>query len=107
MKAGELCHRIRIEKNTNLDNHDEDPNWELHTTIWAKVTWLSVKDRLTAQANNSETIARCKIRKRSDVDTTMRVVYDGKNYSITGEPMPDAENGKTYMTLMLSHGIEH
>jgi hypothetical protein len=36
----------------------------------------------------------------------MRVVYDGKIYSITGEPLPDAENGKIYCTLMLSHGVE-
>ena len=107
-RAGELCHRIRIEKKTQ--DRDEDgnflePSWELHKTLWAKVTWLSAKDLLTAQASNSEMIARCKIRKRDDIDTTMRVVYDGKIYSITGEPMPDAENGKIYVTLMLSAGI--
>lgn len=109
ISAGELCHRIRIEKKTQ--DRDEngnflDPSWQLHKTLWAKVTWLSVKDKLTAEANNSEVLARCKLRKRNDIDTTMRLVYDNKIYSITGEPMPDAENGKIYMTLMLSAGIE-
>lgn len=108
-RASELCHRIRIEKETSSrdDNGNIlDPVWTIHATIWAKVTWLSVKDMLVAQANNSEIVARCKIRKRSDIDTTMRVVYDGKIYSINGEPLPDAENGKIYCTLMLSHGVE-
>lgn len=109
MNAGELCHRIRIEK--KIQGRDEngnflEPSWQLHKTLWAKITWLSVKDTLTAQANNSEVVARCKIRKRNDIDTTMRLVYDSKIYSITGEPLPDAENGKIYMTLMLSAGIE-
>ncbi|NHB57022.1 phage head closure protein [Acinetobacter sp. 194] len=109
LRAGELCHRIRIEKKTQ--DRDEDgnflePSWQIHTSLWARVTWLSVKDTLTAQANNSEVVARCKLRKRNDIDTTMRVVYDGKIYSITGEPLPDAENGKIYMTLILSCGVE-
>ena len=109
MNAGELCHRIRIEKKTQVRDEDGnflEPTWQTHSALWAKVTWLSVKDTLTAQANNSEVVARCKMRKRNDIDTTMRVVYDSKIYSITGEPMPDAENGKIYMTLMLSSGVE-
>lgn len=108
-RASELCHRVRIEKLTSPRDDDGNilvPLWTTHVNLWAKVTWLSVKDTLVAKANNSEIVARCKIRKRSDIDTTMRVVYDGKIYSITGEPLPDAENGKIYCTLMLSHGVQ-
>ena len=109
-RAGELCHRIIIEK-LSLESRDEDGNflpstWVEHKKLWAKVTWSSVKDVLTAKASNSETIARCKLRKRDDIDTARRVIYDGTIYAIDGPPLPDAENGKIYMTLMLSNGVE-
>lgn len=109
-RAGELCHRITIEK-LSLESRDEDGNflpsaWVEYKKLWAKVTWSSVKDILTAQASNSETIARCKLRKRNDITTGMRVIYDGIIYAIDGPPLPDAENGKIYMTLMLSNGVE-
>lgn len=109
-RAGELCHRIIIQKYLNA-GRDGDGNpipstWVEHKKLWAKVTWLSVKDTLVAQANESQVVARCKLRKRDDIDTAMRVIYDGQVYAIDGPPMPDAENGKIYMTLMLSSGVE-
>lgn len=109
-RAGELCHRITIEI-LNAESRDEDGNflpssWVVHKKLWAKITWLSVKDILTAQANNSETVARCKLRKRDDITTDMRVLYYGQIYAIDGPPLPDSENGKIYMTLMLSSGKE-
>lgn len=110
MRSGPLRHRITIEKFIP-ENRDEDGNflpsaWVEHKKLWAKITWLSVKDVLVAQASSSETIARCQLRKRDDIETTMRVIYDGQTYAIDGPPLPDAENGKTYMTLMVSSGIE-
>lgn len=107
--AGELRHRIMVQHFTSGRDEDGYPipeQWVDYMPLWAKVTHLSGKDLIAAQASNSKIVARLKIRYREDIDTTMRVVYDNKIYSITGEPMPDAENGKIYMTIMLSAGIE-
>ena len=105
-RAGELCHRIIIEK-LSLESRDEDGNflpstWVEHKKLWAKVTWSSVKDVLTAKASNSETIARCKLRKRDDIDSSMRVLFGEQTFQIVSPPKPDNENGRIYMTLELS-----
>lgn len=108
--AQQLCHRVTIEKyvsgGRDKDGNDLPVTWVEYKKLWAKVTWLSVKDILVAQANDSETMARCKLRLCDDIDTTMRVIYNGQVYAIDGPPMPDNENGQIYMTLMLSSGVE-
>ena len=115
IEAGELCHRITIEK-LGLESRDEDGNFLPSAWVpisgkplFAKVEYLSVRDVLTAQANNSETRARCKLRWSTltkQVDTTMRLIFEGNIFSIDGPPQRDNINGKIYMTLMLSNGVE-
>jgi len=51
---------------------------------------------------NTKTTARLKLRKRKDIDSGMRVLYDGQTFQIVSPPKPDNENGRIYMTLELS-----
>ena len=51
---------------------------------------------------DQETTARLKLRKRKDIDTGMRVLFDGQTFQIVSPPKPDNENGRIYMTLELS-----
>ena len=103
-RAGELCHRVTIQhKTTVYDEYNyETEAWTEYKKLWSKVTFLSVKDGLTAKAAGSETTARLKLRKRSDIDSSMRVLYDGQTFQIVSPPKPDNENGRIYMTLELS-----
>ncbi len=103
-RAGELCHRVTIQhKTTVYDEYNyETEAWTEFKKLWSKVTFLSVKDGLTAKAAGSETTARLKLRKRKDIDTGMRVLYDGQTFQIVSPPKPDNENGRIYMTLELS-----
>lgn len=103
-RAGELCHRVTIQhKTTVYDEYNyETEAWTEYKKLWSKVTFLSVKDGLTAKAAGSETTARLKLRKRKDVDTGMRVLFDGQTFQIVSPPKPDNENGRIYMTLELS-----
>lgn len=103
-RAGELCHRVTIQhKTTVYDEYNyETEAWTEYKKLWSKVTFLSVKDGLTAKAAGSETTARLKLRKRSDIDTGMRVLFDGQTFQIVSPPKPDNENGRIYMTLELS-----
>ena len=103
-RAGELCHRVIIQhKTTTYDEYNyETEAWTEFKKLWSKVTFLSVKDGLTAKAAGSETTARLKQRKRKDIDTGMRVLFDGQTFQIVSPPKPDNENGRIYMTLELS-----
>ncbi|SPJ21922.1 Phage head-tail joining protein [Prolinoborus fasciculus] len=103
-RAGELCHRVTIQhKTTVYDEYNyETEAWADFKPLWGRITFLSVKDGLTAKAAGSETTARLKLRKRKDIDTGMRVLFDGQTFQIVSPPKPDNENGRIYMTLELS-----
>ncbi|WP_180003330.1 MULTISPECIES: phage head closure protein [unclassified Acinetobacter] len=103
-RAGELCHRVTIQQKTTVyDEYNyETEAWADFKPLWGRITFLSVKDGLTAKAAGSETTARLKLRKRKDIDTGMRVLFDGQTFQIVSPPKPDNENGRIYMTLELS-----
>lgn len=103
-RAGELCHRVTIQhKTTVYDEYNyETEAWAEYKKLWGKISFLSVKDSLNAKAAGSETTARLKLRKRNDIDSSMRVLFDGQTFQIVSPPKPDNENGRIYMTLELS-----
>jgi len=103
-RAGELCHRVTIQhKTTVYDGYNyETEAWAEFKKLWGKISFLSVKDSLNAKAAGSETTARLKLRKRKDIDSGMRVLFDGQTFQIVSPPKPDNEKGQIYMTLELS-----
>ncbi len=104
MRAGKIRHRITIYKQTSGRSPTGavlPPTWTATMKLWASFEPLSVKDILAAQAAGSETVARCMVRYRTDIDSTMQVEHNGQLYDINGAPMPDAKTGREYMTLML------
>lgn len=103
-RAGELCHRVTIQHKTAVyDEYNyKTEAWTEFKRLWGKLEFLSVKDSINAKAAGSETTARLKLRKRKDIDSGMRVLYDGQTFQIVSPPKPDNENGRIYMTLELS-----
>lgn len=104
VNAGELRHRVTIQH--FIEQRDEynnllDKAWVEYKKLWAKVEFLSVKDTLTAKVAGSETTARLKIRKRTDITTEMRVLWKGQTFQIVSPPKPDNENGEIYVTFEL------
>ena len=61
--------------------------------LWAKVTPLSARDLIAAQGNQSQVVARLKIRHRTDIDSSMRVIFKGVKYAIDGPALNDPETG--------------
>lgn len=103
-KASRLRQRITVLKQTSGRSPSGavlPPTWTLYLTLWASMEPLSVKDVLTAQAAGSQTIARCIIRYRTDIDSTMQIEHNGRRYEINGDPLPDALSGREHLTLML------
>ena len=103
-RAGELCHLVTIQhKTTTYDEYNyETEAWTKYKKLWSKLEFLSVKDSINAKAAGSETTARLKLRKRDDIDSSMRVLFDGQTFQIVSPPKPDNENGRIYMTVELS-----
>lgn len=108
--AGELRNRITVQAFTDggrdEDGFEIEAAWSDYINLWAKITPLSSKDLISAQADQSEVVARMKIRYREDIDTTMRVIWKGRIFAIDSQALDDNETGVTYSTFNLSGGIE-
>lgn len=104
MRASKLRQRITVYKQTSGRSPTgavSTPTWTPWRTLWASVEPLSVKDVLTAQASGSHITARCILRYRNDINSTMQISHNDLRYDIDGDPLPDANSGLEYMTLML------
>ena len=111
VRAGQLRHRVTIES-YNSGGRDENgfatpATWIEHSKLWAKVTPLSSKDLLSAQAEQSEVTARMMVRYNTEIDTTMRVIWKGRTFAIDSEGLDDNEDGMTYTTFNLRSGVEN
>ena len=108
--APELCHRITIQHyvagGRDEDGFEIEGSWQEYKKLWAKVTPLSAKDLISAQADQSEVVARMKIRYREDITTTMQVIWKGRVFSIQSQALDDNETGNIYCTFLLGQGLE-
>lgn len=108
--AGELRTQVTIEQygggGRDEDGFEIASTWTEYAKVWAKITPLSSKDLINAQAAQSEVIARMVVRHRTDITTDMRVVHRGRIYAITSPGLDDNESGLVYTTYQLSGGVE-
>ncbi|ENW78406.1 hypothetical protein F909_04096 [Acinetobacter sp. ANC 3929] len=108
--AGELRHRVVIQKyqqgGRDDDGFEIEGGWIEYAKLWAKVTPLSAKDLIAAQADQSEGTARMKIRYRTDIDTEMQVIWKDRLFSIKSQALDDNEDSYTYCTFLLGQGVE-
>ncbi|WP_291349453.1 MULTISPECIES: phage head closure protein [unclassified Acinetobacter] len=108
--APELCHRITIQHyvagGRDEDGFEIEGSWQEYQQLWAKVTPLSARDLISAQADQSEVVARMKIRYREDINTTMQVIWKGRTFSIQSQALDDNETGNIYCTFLLGQGLE-
>lgn len=111
MQVGQLKHRITIQQEKNGTQNPTTGKvttaWVDLMTIWADVSDLSTKDQLQAKALSSTIQARAKIRyskQASEINTTMRVKFEGNYYQIDGNPTHDLNSRREYLTLNLSTG---
>lgn len=81
MRAGRLCHRLRLQTRIGAKNSfsETEYSWSTFDTVWAAVEPLSAREQLVAGQNRNETTHRITLRWRSGVLPTMRGVgIDGE-----------------------------
>lgn len=108
LSAGRLRHRIRIEKPV----YEQDPvtgemvkGWSLVADkVPAAIEPLSVREFIAARSYQSEVTARIVIRRRAEIDATMRILHRDRVYNIRGV-LSDPDSGLEYLTLPCSEGV--
>lgn len=113
MSAGRLRHRVTIE---SMAGGVQSPLTGEMVSEWvavarnvpAEILPLSAREMVAAQAVQSEVSARVVMRRRYDVDATMRLIHEtrrGKTiYTIVGI-IPDNGSGEEWMTLPVKAGV--
>lgn len=68
-----------------------------YISIWAEPRFLRGRNLYTARAANVKTDVEFIIRHRTDLDETMRIAYNGKNYEIDG--IIPLDTTKSFMSI--------
>ena len=86
MGAGTMRHRVQIQAKTVAHDDHGAPvaTWTPVATVWASLEATSTREWFAAQQVQSEVTQRIRIRYRTDIDATMRVVHKGRVYDIVG-----------------------
>lgn len=78
--------------------------WRDVAKLWAEIVPMSAREFVAASAEQSEVRGRIVIRRRSDIDATMRIIHRGMAYQILGV-LADPVSGLEYQTLPVSEGV--
>lgn len=107
LASGRLRHQVELQEQVQT----QDPvtgeilvTWQTIARPWAAIEPLSARDFIAAQAQQSEVRGRITIRRRADINASMRFVHRGMKYQIFGI-MPDPVSGLEYMVCMTGEGV--
>ena len=84
MDTGSLNKRIQIEKRGQEQDAAGQPvaGWVPHVKLWANIRHVNGVQTIKAGAPTTVLQASMRIRYRTDVDESMRVIFKGKVYEI-------------------------
>lgn len=93
MEIGKLNRRVTIQRPATGDYSDGQPaiGWTDVATVWANVRYLNGIETVKADAATSVSKASIRIRRRTDVLPTMRVVLGTTNFNIQAV-LPDEQD---------------
>lgn len=110
--AGNLTDRITIQSPNGIGRDEygmeTGETWANVATVWADVDDLSTKDTIADRASQGTLQARAVVRYSSvtkNINTKMRVLFEGKYYRIDGDPKRDTKNRRTYLTINLAEAL--
>jgi len=105
LEAGKLRHKVQLQSITTT--RDEFGGvvkaWATVANTFADISYVSGKEYIVSGQLKAPITARLTIRKRANVDATMRVLYGNTVFDIQ-TVLPDL-NMNEYLTLMCSEGL--
>lgn len=97
MNPGELNQRIIVQKLvTNTENGYEEVEYENYRNPWSKVAYQLVRESATSQEQPIN-IIKCIIRYLKDIDRSMRIIFQGKTFSLFS--IDNTKYGRQYMEV--------
>lgn len=107
MQAGQLKYQLFIQAppTGKDDNGDPKTDWSPVCSPFAKKEDLSGRELFAAQSAHSEVTTRFRIRYRTGLSPTMRLVCDGVIYKIVA--VLDRDGRKRELQLMCSTGLSN
>lgn len=105
INAGDLNSRIMIQKKVEPDGPFQPlDEYEDYISLWSEARFLRGRNFYAARAANIKTDVEFIIRYREDLDETMKVVHNGKNYEIEGITPLDSQNA---FMMIKAYEIKH
>lgn len=103
---GKLRHRVRFEARQSVqdDFGQATITWVEAFTTWAEVLPLRGREFFAAAQVQQEHSVKVHIRCRAGVDETMRLVWDGRPYDITG--VIPLQGGREWLEIMALAGVK-
>jgi len=85
MSIGQMNKRVTIRQRSASFDAIGQPvdSWTDLVTLWADVRFLNGTESIKADKEVNAVKASCRIRRRTDITESMRVVYAGDTYNIT------------------------
>ena len=102
MEAGRLNERITLLKfvpESSATNQKKKGTYTPAFTVWAEVKCTNSAVTTEGGAIYYETVYRFNVRKRDDINATMRISWDGREFFLTGQPV-DWKTARGGMTLL-------
>jgi len=100
LPAGRLRHRVEIQnyEMTQNDWGEVIYTWSPWATVWASIEPLQGREFFAAQALQSQTTVRIRMRYRPGVTSVMRVLWGGQIYDI--ESVIEPQSRRQELQLM-------
>lgn len=101
MKAGKLTELVTIQARTAGTDALGQPNttWTTFASVWAQLKAAKGIEVIKGSGEVSSYQVSVRIRWRTDILPTMRVVHDGAVYNINAV-LPDVSGGRDYVDLV-------
>ncbi len=103
--AGDLDQRIVIQRPDMVEDEGggRSQGWTTVAEVWADAWPVGGQERAAAQRIEAATMVRFKIRNRSGLDTTMRVIWQGKAHNV--RHLADAGRREPFLTIDAEAGV--